>query len=315
MTKQSSFSLFGLIMRPMSGLLGLAVRLGLTMPMMRLMGKRMNSPAGKRRAFADYTPTGHDVFVATFSKSGTNWMMQIAYQIAHYGQGEFEHIHDEIPWPEAPMPGIVSLTDTGPQKRSPTGLRVIKTHAEAEYVPYNEEARYIVVVRDPRDVFVSGYYFAGTILPGGITYSVDEFLQSYLSGHFLFGSWAAHLAGYWAWRERKNVLVIFYDELKRDPSGSVQRVADLLGVTLTEEQVAAVVEKSSFAYMQAIDHKFMPPIPFRQGGKKPVLMRSGKSGEAVELLSPEQEQAIHAFAQAELARLGSDFPYAHYFGG
>jgi len=54
-------------MRPMSGLLRLASRLGLATP-----------------------------------------IMQIAYQIAHYGHGEFEHIHDEIPWPESPMPGIVS---------------------------------------------------------------------------------------------------------------------------------------------------------------------------------------------------------------
>jgi hypothetical protein len=28
--------------------------------------------------------------------------MQIAYQIAHNGQGSYDHIHDVVPWPESP---------------------------------------------------------------------------------------------------------------------------------------------------------------------------------------------------------------------
>ena len=49
-------------------------------------------------------------------------------------------------------------------------------------------------------------------------------------------------------------------------------------------------------------------------GKEPVLMvRRGESGGSEELLSRQQQAAIDRLCQAELLRLGSDFPYAKAF--
>ncbi len=56
----------------------------------------------KKNPFGSYVPTRHDVFVATYAKSGTNWMMQIAHQLAFHGEGEFDHIHCVVPWPDSP---------------------------------------------------------------------------------------------------------------------------------------------------------------------------------------------------------------------
>ena len=36
----------------------------------------------------------------TFAKSGTNWAMQIAHQLIYHGKGEFDHLHDIVPWPD-----------------------------------------------------------------------------------------------------------------------------------------------------------------------------------------------------------------------
>ena len=105
----------------------------------------MKASKRKRAAFAHYTPTHHDVVVCTYSKSGTNWMLQIVTQIANFGQGEFDHIHDLVPWPDPPLLGIVA-PEVPTWERAPTKLRAFKTHLEASYVPYTPEARYIVVV-------------------------------------------------------------------------------------------------------------------------------------------------------------------------
>ena len=61
------------------------------------VGRKMRQQLIEGNDFGDYQPTQHDVIVCTYPKCGTNWTMQIAYQIAMRGQGEFEHINDVIP--------------------------------------------------------------------------------------------------------------------------------------------------------------------------------------------------------------------------
>lgn len=39
----------------------------------------------RNNPFRDFRPAAQDVFVMTYSKSGTNWMMQIALQLIHHG--------------------------------------------------------------------------------------------------------------------------------------------------------------------------------------------------------------------------------------
>jgi hypothetical protein len=284
-------------------------KLGFKRQVLALATKQMQGERLKRRAFQDYQPTRHDVFVCTYAKSGTNWMMQIAYQIAHRGRGEYTHIHHVVPWPEAPMPRIVKLSDEHTYRAAPTGLRVIKTHLESPYVPYSPEAKYIVVVRDPKDVLVSSYHFSGGLM-GGAMVPMDEWLTMFLTSNFQYGSWTEHLASYWPWRNRRNVLVLTFEEMKQDLAGSVRRIAHLMEVELSAEELALVVEKSSFQYMKQIDHKFVPqrPFPFNRMGK-PVMIRKGERGAASELLTCKQQAQIDRHIRAELQQRECDFPY------
>ncbi len=289
-------------------------KLGFSWPVLRMMQQAMQSPANKQRTFQGYIPSAHDIFVCTYAKSGTNWALQIAHQIAQRGAGEFKHIHAVVPWPEAPMPDLIPLRAESIWQKAPTGLRVIKTHLESAYVPYSPAAKYIIVVRDPKDVFVSSYYFSAALLAPGTMVPADEWLAAFLSDKFQYGSWAEQLAGYWAWRDRPNVLLLNFAEMKADLAGAVQAVARLMGVELTPQELANVVEQSSFAHMQAINHKFVPSKPYPFDRLMPtVMMRKGESGVATELLTPAQQQQIDAYMMAQLQQLGSDFPYAATF--
>ena len=297
----------------------LLTRLGFPSLFISLM-RRMGRKDRWVKVFAGYEPTRHDVFVSTYAKSGTNWMMQIAHQVAFRGEGEYENIHDVVSWPDMDNPRrrmSPRLDDTNVWRASPTGLRVVKTHLAARFVPYSEKAHYAVVIRDPKDVFVSSYFFAGGAA-GPMMPTPDVWFELFISGRFPldFGSsWAEHTAGYWAMRDRPNVLVQLFRDMKRDREAAVRRVAELLGVELSPAEFARVVEKSAFDYMKSINGKFSPMAP----GSLPwaggfTMMRSGRSGGSGEMLSPEQQAQIDAYCQAELERLGSDFPYAETFG-
>ena len=65
-------------MLPVVLLAQIGKRLGLGKQVVRFGLRRLLSLDMKQKAFAGYRPTSADVIVATFAKSGTNWMMQIA---------------------------------------------------------------------------------------------------------------------------------------------------------------------------------------------------------------------------------------------
>jgi hypothetical protein len=258
----------------------------------------------------DYTPTPDDVLICSYYKSGTNWTMQIAVQIAHHGHAEFEHIHDLVPWPDMTLRAgyAIPLADDRPRRAAPTGLRVIKTHMAMDALPYSPEARYICVVRDPKDVFVSSYHFTRAMVLGPLMPSVEAWLSTFLSPDAALGSWARHVASGWRLRDRRNVLFLTYESMRADLPKAVDRIAAFMGVVLTRDERAAVIEQSTFAYMKKIGHKFdAPGAPWASPAGS--MMRRGESGQSAELLSAEQQRRIDDYWRAELVRLECDFPY------
>lgn len=296
----------------------LLAALGRSEQAMYLVGRGINAPQIKGLAFAGYEPTEQDVFVATFGKSGTYWTLQITQQIAYYGSAEFDYIHDLVPWPDVPMPEVKArLDDPTIAQRAPTGLRIIKTHYERKYLPFSRDAKYVTVIRDPKEVVVSGYYFAKPIFGSfGVTYDLQQWVRvAQRPDEFFFGDWAAHTAGWWAVRDEPNVFVVTYGELKRDPATIIPQIAEFMGVQLTTEQLERVIEKSSFKWMKAYKYKFKPPMPPGQTSKpRPLMMRAGQTGNSGELLSPEQQATIDDFYRARLKQqFNSDFPYDELF--
>ena len=292
-----------------------AKRVGLAKPLIaRLMG-RMMSEKVKQQAFAGYSPDEHDVFVATFAKSGTNWMMQIAQQIAHHGAAEFDHIHERVPWPDGPAGPVGDLRDPRFAEESPTGLRVIKTHLDAAHVPYSDAAVYLSVIRDPKEVLVSSYYFLGGLLGVLSHLDIDDWYDLVTQPGRLMDHWAQHTASFWGWRDRHNVLVLNYRDIVEAPEAALELVAKKMDVELTAEQFARVVERSSFGWMSANESRFAPPrMPFVRDGEEVKMVRRGKAGDSGELLDPSQQAEIDRSCRAELERLGSDFPYDDAFG-
>jgi len=299
------------IMRPM---IKIQERRGKAVRMMSRLARRNHARVRQRNPFRGYLPGPQDVFVMTYAKSGTNWMMQIAHQLIHHGNSDYDHLHDLVPWPDTlTMPFLkkyaIPIEEATHWQTAPEPLRVIKTHFNWDMLPYSDQAKYIAVIRDPKDVFVSNYFFVRDGVYGPAMPTVDTWFELFLSADFpLGGSWAVNTAGYWAQRHHPNVLIASFKDMKRDLGGMVKKVARFLDVDVSADIVDEVCRRSSFEYMKGIDRKFAigKLIAWREPG---AMIRKGSQGGSSELLSRGQQRRIDEHFQAELARLGSDFPY------
>lgn len=282
----------------------------------KLMGAVVSMGEGREgqsrgvNVFKDYIPTQNDIIIACNSRSGTHWMMQIALQIAYLGQAEYDYIYDIVAWPDFLPEVAIKLSEPPPP--SPTGLRLIKTHAPAQAVPVNDAAKYITVIRDPKEVLVSMYHWAPQAFAfiGLQSGTPDEWVEKFLKKQIPGGWWAQHTASWWALRHKANVYIVPFNQLKADTSGQIDAVSAFLGVALSPAQRQLVLEKASFEYMKAINHKFSPIIG--DTGMMDIV-RQGKTGTGDELFTPEQLDKVDAFCKRELKRLGCDFPYDELF--
>ena len=267
------------------------------------------------RSLRKHAFTGSEVFIATYSKSGTNWAIQLALQTAHRGAAEFGHVFEEVPWPEGlPTNRSISLAQACASPRSPTGKVIVKTHLPASAVPYDPRAAYITVIRDPKEVAVSAYHFMVGMVGYLDIVDFDEWYRRFVYDAALLEGWAGHTASYWAMRERANVLVLTYSDMKADLDGCARRFAEVMGVELSEAEHAEVVRRAGFEHMKANDAQFAPPLlPLRRDRPLPAMVRRGVAGRSDELLSPERQRELDAWCEARLRELGSDFPYAERF--
>lgn len=293
---------------------------GLGMPLAKLLEfagiwpRKMFKAFGRSAqdsGFAGYQPAGHDVFACVGFKSGTTWLLQIAVQIAYLGQAEFDNIHSVVAWPDAPpqfRKRVIPLADHSPVRRAPTRLRIIKTHLQEQLVPRSSEARYLVMVRDPKDVIVSSYHFVRSLLLGPLMPSVRHWVELSLSADLPSGSWARHLASYWRVRNEPNVLFLTYEDLSANPAGVIQQIARFMNVDLDTRQLDAVIQAATFEEMRKLNDRFDPGrvVPW---GKADSMLRNGRSGEFAALLSPDLRQLIDDHARTELRHLMCDFPY------
>ncbi|XP_008046839.1 sulfotransferase family cytosolic 2B member 1 [Carlito syrichta] len=258
-------------------------------------------------SFAENAPDvrDDDIFIITYPKSGTNWMIEIICLILRNGDPAWIRsvpIWERAPWCEA-IVGAFSLPDQ-------TSPRLMSSHLPIQIFTkafFSSKAKVIYMGRNPRDVVVSLYHYskiAGQLKDPG---TPDQFLRDFLKGEVQFGSWFDHIKGWIRMQGKENFLFITYEELQQDLQGSVQRICEFLGRPLDEEALGSVVAHSTFSAMKAnnmSNYTLLPPslLDHRHG----AFLRKGVCGdwknhftvaqsEAFDRVYHEQMQGLPAF--------------------
>lgn len=298
------------LLAPMLWLNGRIVKLDLRRA--RIQYKGISGPTGScsvesfRRA-ETYQPSGEDVFVVTQMKCGTTWMQHVVYEVLLRGSGNLVEtgtaMYGISPWLEGRK--SVSLTDApliGVERPS----RIIKTHMPVALCPYDPGARFIYVARHPASCFASCVDFVQTNV-GGMAPAMPAFEEWFCSRDLMWwGTWTDHVLGWWRWsNEQKNVLLVYFEEMKKDLPAVIRRVAEFLGVrSLSDEEIARVSHKCGFKYMQEHQTSFemQPPhiLQAREGAK---LFVSG-SADRHRDVPGDVRRRVSGWAARELASTG-----------
>lgn len=234
-----------------------------------------------------------DLYLVGFPKSGLTWLSaliaNIGLRLSHdtrrvtiFNLQDFVpdiHISQDIAIKE-PLRGF--------------GFRVIKSHSK--YNAYYKKIFYLV--RDPRDVMVSYWYFLST-------QNLFEGRVSDLIRHPVFGieAWAEHLDS-WLSATNASVLINFirYEDLKESPHRILKHFADLLGFEYSRSSVDVTLEEVSISRMAATEHEYSSYnvlIPADH-----VFVRKGVVGDWRAELSQDDLRIIEKYARRHMDAFG-----------
>ena len=217
-----------------------------------------------------YRPRAGDIIVTTSYKSGTTWTQQILHELLHGNEEPMPEMQLISPWVDArflpiPKEAIGPLLDSLPTPRT------LKSHLPLDGLPYYEQVRYLVVGRDPRDVFMSLLNHYGSYTDTAFEAlnaedavgppfprcpeDVRELWKTWVtrgwfeweSEGYPFWSNLYHTQSYWNFRHLPNLLFLHYNDMLADLEGKVREIAAFCGIDATDADIARTVEATTFA--------------------------------------------------------------------
>ncbi|XP_068088076.1 sulfotransferase 6B1-like [Hyperolius riggenbachi] len=242
-----------------------------------------------------------DVLIMTYPKCGTNWSIQILNEI-------LTAIHNKEPTKAF---GTLEFgkPETFEQLNQMPSPRLLASHVTYGNTPktFLEKTKILLILRNPKDTAVSFFHFTNKnpVLP---TYeSWDLFLRDFINGNVIFGSYFDYHLEWDKHIDDGNILALTFEDMKEDLPAQVRKICEFYGLTLTEEQIKLVQEKSTFAFMK---EKYATT----HGKMGDVFMRKGEVGDWKSLFTEAQSKEMDAMFEKHLAgtKLGEMMSYGKY---
>jgi hypothetical protein len=226
-----------------------------------------------------------DTFLVSFARSGNTWARFLIGNLLCPQGVTFANI-------ERVIPDIYACTQKAVLKVPRP--RIVKSHE-----PFEPRYRKVIyLVRDPRDVAVSLYYWEmkRRHLPEG--YPLRDFVRRFIAGDVVrdSGSWSQNVGSWLVARAKTaDFLWLRYEDMLDDPARELTRIAAFLGGEKTPEQIVRAVELSSAERMRDLEKQQSEIWHTTRSTHRGILfVRSARRGNWKFELPPESAAEIEA---------------------
>ncbi|XP_075847599.1 sulfotransferase 2A1-like [Microtus pennsylvanicus] len=239
-----------------------------------------------------------DTIILTYPKSGTNWLIEIFCLIQTKGNPKWIQsvpVWERSPWIETQIGYSILINQEGP--------RLITSHLPFHLFPksfFSSKAKMIYVIRNPRDVLVSGYFFLQMTNLAKNPGSLIKYFEWFLKGNVVYGSWFEHTRAWLSMRERDNFLLLSYEDLKQDTRGTIEKICDFLGKKLEKDELDLVLKYSSFQVMKENKMSNFSILPEVMIPNSLKLMRKGTTGDWKNHFTVAQAEAFDKVFQEKM---------------
>lgn len=256
-----------------------------------------------------------DVVFSGNAKSGSTWVTQAVWLLTNDLEKSAENHYKPI-LPFLDKHENVNRPGPGGQPREPGleraamlkgHMRCMKTHQASDIFTeaFGGPAKFVVTMRNIKDTLVSLYFhFTKAVKRGNYSGTFSEFFE--LKKEFVFHNWFSKNLSWWEERDRENVLIVKYEDMKRDPRQEVLRLADFLSVSPSEEKLDAILDLLAFDTMKSHMAQWKHPGP---QSKETVLMRKGAVGDWKNYFTEKEEEIVDKVLEERLAGTGLSFEY------
>lgn len=229
-----------------------------------------------------------DIVITTPPKCGTTWMQRICSLLVFQTPVLDRPLTTISPWLDMTTKSSAEVNAILERQQH---RRFIKSHTPLDGLPIRDEVDYICVGRDARDAGISWYHHQANTEMDALLAARDaavgnddlpELLATDppLEGETLearFWSWVDHQtpppetsASLWATlkhmeealrhKDRPNVHLFHYSELKADLAGEMRRLAALLGIAVADSAWPELVESAGFEAMKRRADEMAPAL-------------------------------------------------------
>lgn len=225
-----------------------------------------------------------DVFVCGYPKSGNTWFQQMTCAVVYGADVELS--------PDALINDLVPDVHFRKFYRRYGERSFFKSHD----LPRPAYRNVVYLLRDGRDAMVSFYHHLSA-MSGAV-----DFYDMVKSGRGLPSKWHDHVDAYLANPHGARMIVIRYEDLKRDTLAQLRRFCEFVGIERSDAALTNAIAKTSFERMRLKEQKTGWETP--GWPKNKPFIRRGVVGSFVDEMPADVLEAFMVEARSTLQANG-----------